>query len=108
MYNKHNTSSNELLKMIYINDKCALPFEFIHPYKLSVFFVCVHKISLIPPLYIEVSVPSQDSDRSCICVRVLIFASFNGFSIRFRNCSDSVVFFVFLLDLGTVPTVSYF
>jgi hypothetical protein len=30
------------------------------------------------------------------------------FSIRFRNCSDSVVFYVFLLDLGTVPTVWYF
>ena len=30
------------------------------------------------------------------------------FSVRFRNCSDSVVFFVFLLDLGTVPTVWYF
>jgi hypothetical protein len=26
------------------------------------------------------------------------------FSIRLWNCSDSVVFFVFLLDYGTVPT----
>jgi hypothetical protein len=30
------------------------------------------------------------------------------FSIRFWNCSDSVVFFVFLLDFGTVLTVRYF
>ena len=30
------------------------------------------------------------------------------FSIRFWNCSDSVVVFVFLLDFGTVPTAWYF
>ena len=30
------------------------------------------------------------------------------FSIIFWNCSDSVVFFVFLLYFGTVPTVWYF
>jgi hypothetical protein len=30
------------------------------------------------------------------------------FSIRFWKCSDSVVFFVFLLDFENVPTVSYF
>ena len=29
------------------------------------------------------------------------------FSIRFLNCSDSVVFVVFLLDIGAVPTVRY-
>ena len=28
------------------------------------------------------------------------------FSIRHRNCSDSVVYFVSLLDIGTVPTVN--
>ena len=27
-----------------------------------------HKISLTPPLFIEVPVPSQDNDMSCICV----------------------------------------
>jgi hypothetical protein len=31
-----------------------------------------------------------------------------SFSIRFWNCSDSVVFFVFLLDFGNVLTVWYF
>jgi predicted LPLAT superfamily acyltransferase len=30
------------------------------------------------------------------------------FSIRFWYCSNSVVYFVFLLDFGTVPTVWYF
>ena len=58
------------------------------------------------PYFIEVPVPSQVSD--VLCVRGVDFAPFYDFSIRFRDCSDSVVFFVFLLDLGTVPTVWYF
>jgi hypothetical protein len=40
---------------------------------------------------------------------------FYDFSIRFMNCSDSVILYIFpfiskifLLDLGTVPTVWYF
>jgi hypothetical protein len=32
--------------------------------------VLTHKTSLTPPLFIEVSVPSQKSERSCICVLV--------------------------------------
>ena len=50
-----------------------------------------------------------------MCVRCIKLVSFNDFSIRFRNCSDSVVFCIFpfisrivLLYLGTVPTVWYF
>ena len=43
------------------------------------------------------SVPTQKSERSCMCV-----ASFYDFDIEIWNCSDSVVFF------GTVPTVWYF
>jgi len=54
-----------------------------------------------------------------LCVRGIDFASFYDFSIGFWNCSDSVVFFywilelfrqcgIFLLDFGTVPTVLYF
>ena len=30
--------------------------------------VCVYKTSIIPPLFIEMSVPSQESELSCICV----------------------------------------
>ena len=42
------------------------------------------------PFLIEVSVPSQESDQSCMCPLGRIhFASFYDFS------SDSVVFFVF-------------
>jgi hypothetical protein len=29
--------------------------------------VWVHESSLIPPLFIEVSVPSLKSERSCVC-----------------------------------------
>ena len=39
---------------------------------------------------------ARDNKKSRVC-----------FSIRFANCFDSVVFFVFLLDLLTVSTVSY-
>ena len=35
------------------------------------------------------------------------FCDFYNFSVIFWNCSDSVVPLVFLLDLGTVPTVWY-
>ena len=48
--------------------------------------VWAHKTSLTTPLFIEVSVPSQESDRSYICVMGI------DFSIKFRSCSDSVVF----------------
>ena len=44
-----------------------------------------------PPLFIEVPVPRQDSERSCICVRCIDFASFYDFDIYF----------------GIVPTVWY-
>jgi hypothetical protein len=80
----------------------------------------VNKASLTLPLFTEVPVPSQESEHSCVCVLVGIdFASFYDFSIGFWNCSDSVVFFywvlelfrqcgIFLLGFGTVPTVVFF
>jgi hypothetical protein len=37
--------------------------------------VRAHKTSLTPPLFIEVSVPSQKSERSCICAKGNDFAS---------------------------------
>ena len=68
----------------------------------------VYKTSLTPPLFIEVPVKSQKSELSCICVRGIDFVSFYDFSIGLWPCSYSVVFFVFLLDCGPVPTVWYF
>ena len=44
-------------------------------------------------LFIEVSVPSQESERSCICLRDIDFASFCDFLMDF----GIVVFFVFIL-----------
>ena len=51
--------------------------------------VWVHKTSLTPPLFIEVPVPIQESERSCICVR----------SIDLGSVST-----IFLIDFGTIPT----
>ena len=55
--------------------------------------VWAHKISLTPPPLIEMFVPSQESERSCICVL--------GVSI----CSLSMIF---LLDFGSDLTVLCF
>ena len=38
-----------------------------------------HKIIVTPPLFIEVPVPSQESDWSCICVLGIHFISFYDF-----------------------------
>ena len=52
-----------------------------------------HKTSLTPPLFIEVSVPSQESERSCIFV---LFVSILPLST------------MFLFDFGVAPTVFFF
>jgi len=52
-----------------------------------------HKTSITLPLFIEVPVPSQESERSCICVL--------GVSILPLST-------ILLLDFRTVPTVLYF
>ena len=46
--------------------------------------VWVRKTSLTPPLIIEVPVPSQESERSCICLLgVLIFPLSNALLLYF-------------------------
>jgi len=60
--------------------------------------VRAHKASLTPPLFIEVSVPSQESERSCICVLVVsILPLSTFFSIIFCSCSEVVIILVFHL-----------
>ena len=57
--------------------------------------VRAHKTSLTPSRFIEVSVPSQESVRSYLCVRDIDFASFHDFFRiveLFRRCG---IFFVF-------------
>jgi len=83
------------------------------------YIYCISKTYLTPPLFIEVSVSSQESERSCIFVlevsNLSLSTIFHWILELFRqccifwfwNCSDSVVFFVFL-DFGAVPAVLYF
>jgi hypothetical protein len=52
-----------------------------------------YKASLTPPLFIEMPVPSQESERSCNCLL--------GVSVVPLST-------IFLLEFGTVPTVWYF
>jgi hypothetical protein len=54
--------------------------------------------TMIPAILIEVPVPSQESERSCISLLfVSMFVSFYDLSIGFWKCSDSVVFLFFIL-----------
>jgi hypothetical protein len=46
----------------------------------------MHEISITPPLFcIEMYVPSQESERSCNCVRDIEYISFYYFSIGIWN-----------------------
>jgi len=54
-----------------------------------------HAANLTPPLFIEVPVPSQESERLCICVLAVSILPLSSIVfIDFWKCSDSVVFFV--------------
>lgn len=53
----------------------------------------VHKTSVTSIFFIEVPVPCQESELSCMCVRDIDFAT---------------VCRIFSLDFGTVPRVWYF
>ena len=52
-----------------------------------------HKTSISPPRFIEVPVPSQKIDQSCICV----------YGVSILPLSTILIF-----DFGIVPTVWYF
>jgi hypothetical protein len=68
--------------------------------------ICAHKTRLTPPLFIQMPVPSQESDRSCIskcgtgidsvCVYTIYRLDFVSVSTIYR------------LDFGTVLMVWYF
>ena len=56
-----------------------------------------HITILTLPLLIEVPVPNKESGRSCIYVLgVSNFPFSTVFVAGFRNCSDSVIFLVFI------------
>jgi hypothetical protein len=52
--------------------------------------VWVHKANLTLPLFIDVPVSNQESERSCMCAMGFYFVS---------------VYMIFRLDFGTVPMV---
>ena len=67
--------------------------------------VWANKTSLTPPLIIEVSAPTTESERLCICVQGILILRL------------SAILFVFILELfrqrcifysGIVPTAVYF
>ena len=77
-------------------DNCAIRlFNVLHCINIRILIlVLVHKTSLTSPLFIEVSVPSHESDRTVmyVCVRGIQLAS---------------VLTIFLLDFGTLPTLVF-
>ena len=64
------------------------------------------KLLLSPPLFIQVPLPRQESERSCICLFRVSIQPLQQFFYQilelFRQCG------IFLLDFGTVLTVWYF
>ena len=59
----------------------------------NIYRIWVYKLSLTLPLFIEVPVPIQESERSCIYVLGVLILSFST---------------MLIFDFGTVPTVWYF
>jgi hypothetical protein len=55
--------------------------------------LCAQNTSLTPPLFIELSMPSQEIERSCIC----------GLGVPILPLTA-----ILLLDCGTVATVCHF
>jgi hypothetical protein len=60
------------------------------------YIICAHKSSLTPPLFIEVPVPSQEIEWSCICMLWLSTLSLSMiFLLEFGP--DIFVYFVLLI-----------
>ena len=57
--------------------------------------VSSHTTSLRPPFLMKLPVPRQDSERSCICVRSIDFASFYDFDIWILELFRQTELFVF-------------
>ena len=73
----------------------------------NVWEVWAHKTSLTSRLFIKKTctcVPSQESERSCICVKGIEFASFYEFSIGLWKCSDSFFFSFYHKQCKTIYT----
>ena len=59
--------------------------------------------SFTPPLFIEVRVPNQESEQSCMCAWGIAFAYWYDFSFGFWNFSDRMVFLFYILLQRDLP-----
>ena len=59
--------------------------NYIYIYIYIYIIFLAHNTSLIPPLYIDVPVPSMQSEWSCICVRSIDFVLFYDFLVTFET-----------------------
>jgi hypothetical protein len=65
-----------------------------------------HKTSLTPPLFIEVSVSSHETEQSCICVLGVSIFSLSTIFLLYVGIVPTV-WYIFLLYVGIIPTVWY-
>ena len=86
-----------LLVQLYVAARILLTWgSYMHDWIISIRVeVWRNRTSLIPPLFIEVPVPSQESGWSCISDNGIDFSSLYDFSLRFGNGSDSELFLVY-------------
>jgi hypothetical protein len=81
--------------LVYIRDKKKL-WKLVYSQHYNVVRWLSVRVSIILPLCIAVSRPSQWRERSyiqCMCARCIDFARFYDFNIEFWNCSDSLFLF---------------
>jgi hypothetical protein len=73
---------------------------------MDLFLHMVYITSLIPPPFIEMPVPSQESDPSCICVSGVGFTSFYDFfywvSELLRHCGIFCIFHFIIWQIITM------
>jgi hypothetical protein len=69
------------------------------------FRLSINKLIIYKEYYclgIDIQSISQENERSCIYVRGIDFVYFYDFPIDFKNCSGSIMFYLFFLSLPLV------
>jgi len=82
----------------------------INTYKTTSGEVWSHKTNLTSPLFSEALVPSQESDRSCICMLGVSLPSQESDQSCICMLGVSILHLstILVLDFGTVSTILYF
>ena len=98
----HLTVGEELFSLV-VKDfdcigNCTYNYHMITATRVFCILGCLIPSSLSLPIVIEVPVPSQECEWSCICV--LGISTFYDFSNGFWVCSDRVVLFVFHFNIS--------